>query len=58
MYEGTKIKEKFPGEFFPKKITAEMETRQKNLVLEQGCQIFLGTKYQKGKNISNYNELH
>jgi hypothetical protein len=25
--------------------------------LEQGCQIFLGTKYQNGKNIPNYHEL-
>jgi hypothetical protein len=24
--------------------------------LEQGCQIFLGTKYQNGKNIPNYHK--
>jgi hypothetical protein len=25
---------------------------------KQGCQIFLGTKYQNGKNITNCHELH
>jgi hypothetical protein len=25
---------------------------------DQGCQIFLGTKYQNGKNIPNYHELY
>jgi hypothetical protein len=28
------------------------------LALQQGCQIFLGTKYQKGKNIPYYLELY
>jgi hypothetical protein len=27
--------------------------KRKSLILEQGCQIFLGTKYQNGKNITN-----
>jgi hypothetical protein len=28
-----------------------------NVGARQGCQIFLGTKYQNGKNIPNYHEL-
>jgi hypothetical protein len=27
-------------------------------ILKQGCQIFLGTKYQNGKNIPSYHKLY
>jgi hypothetical protein len=35
------------------------EWENKNIIpAKQGCQIFLGTKYKNGKNISNYHELY
>jgi hypothetical protein len=38
-----------------------LDNFQRRLEIEnskQGCQIFLGTKYQNGKNITNCHELH
>jgi hypothetical protein len=34
------------------------QRRWKVYLSEQGCQIFLGTKYQNGKILSNYHELY
>jgi hypothetical protein len=34
------------------------EKRERKRTQLKGCQIFLGTKYQNGKNIPNYHELY
>jgi hypothetical protein len=31
---------------------------KRNRFIDQGCQIFLGTKYQNGKKLPNYHELY
>jgi hypothetical protein len=35
-----------------------LTSNDKSCTSFQGCQIFLGTKYQNGKNITNYHELY